>query len=280
MHATEMLEKEAKKYKNFFEKVNIYPLAYQFNGDRFYYVAYVKGNSQLKGQAIISTQKSINQKEFEQVFWNLTLMKQLTHSIDTDGKVRANIDMTPFNKVKTFLKDCLDSNRMTEDKNATLKRVLHAFELNIEMQDELVKTFENYDKHIQSIIHDFGHFTEEDLSDTLHVLAVIDYLQYKQLYVLWEVSEDVDEVLRIIPDDEMGNQVRNFLKEFTVSKKAKLEKDLDKVVFQKEQHELSREDYVERVKEIFKDNVHNVNKENVSIIRNKGIDTSFITQEN
>lgn len=279
MHDIKSLEKEAKKHKKLMENINISPMAFKINDKKFYYVALVKGDN-LKGQLIIKDKGTVTQKEFEQVFWNLTLMKQLTHSIDTDGKVRANIDMTPFNKVKTFLKDCLDSNRMTEDKNATLKRVLHAFELNIEMQDELVKTFENYDKHIQSIIHDFGHFTEEDLSDTLHVLAVIDYLQYKQLYVLWEVSEDVDEVLRIIPDDEMDNQVRNFLKEFTVSKKAKLEKDLDKVVFQKEQHELSREDYVERVKEIFKDNVHNVNKENVSIIRNKGIDTSFITQEN
>ncbi|GGD20287.1 hypothetical protein [Pontibacillus salipaludis] len=275
MHDQKFLDKEAKALKKLFEDFNISSFAYKLNGDRYYYVAYVRG-SKLKGQAIISTKGSVSQEEFEHVFNKLTFAKLLTTKIDSVGQSRAAIDMEPFKETRDFLQTCLNGQELDSVAKMHVTKVFNAIQSNIEMQDDLVSIFKQYDRDMDSIINEVGFFTDEDLQEMLDVLAQIDYIQYTQLYHQWKIAENVDELLNRLPSQDIPSNIRANLKVLDSSNKDKLERDMADITYKEDQSELTKEEYTNLVKGRYRGNISNLNQENIPLIRNENIDTKFL----
>ncbi|WP_345242928.1 hypothetical protein [Pontibacillus salipaludis] len=275
MHKQTLLNKKAKQLKKMFEEYRINPFAYLINDEKYYTVTY-KRMEKLKGLAVISTKESnITQEEFVEAFTKLTFFVGLTHKIDVDGGGRISTNVQYVHSIINKLEGHLKKDHLHEKERSVSENVLSTFKQYSNMQENLVDIYNEYDRNIKMIIGETGYFTDDDIEETLNVLAHFDYTQYKQFSILFEVLEDVDYLLEEVSLKLNTDEVM-FLKQFSSKNRGKLKKELDAVSYRPDQNEITEKEHKRTVKEEYTKNLKNLNHSTKKKIRNKGIDTTFL----
>ncbi|WP_010098574.1 hypothetical protein [Ornithinibacillus scapharcae] len=260
----------AKKYKRLFEKYSINAAGYQVNDKEFYWVNYYRFGKMV-GHAVISPNVAKDQ-DYKEAFNYLSKSAQLRSNLSSDGGFRANINMRSFEVMEKFFKQVLEEVDLDNDREViegcrnTMQRIL-------KLQERLVELYKSYYQQEIKIQEGTEKFhTNEYLEFVLDCTCEIDYIQYTQLNLQYEMIPSLKYIRKLINKvkhlkELMNPEIKVYLGEF-INSETDLRKSIRNVTYTSELNkQLSLEKHMEIIRKVLLQSVQDVTEEIVKELR-------------
>lgn len=259
---SKQLEKEAAKYKKWFESYSINPFSFPINDHTYHLVIYHGNNPQhFKGYAVISDNGG-TKEEHRKALFPLTVFSAATANIFDFGSPRSKILPQYYEGVIQTIQSCDHS------KHPTFIKAKELFEQLLELQRPFNDLFHEYDHYYNREVLVNKIFTNEDVEYTLSILSKLDQLQFRQGLLL----EKYDDIL---PDffDKIKQYKREFPQDswnFIKGMKANrgiLGKRMADFEFERSIMHLPEDEQIEKKKEDARKNAEKLIKERERLLR-------------
>ncbi|GGK08663.1 hypothetical protein GCM10007063_33830 [Lentibacillus kapialis] len=254
-----LVEKEAKKHKKFFETFTINPGSYRINNHHYFFVNYYKWKK-MTDCAVVSPTSRAERSEYMEAFDALMEHAQLTTLILKHGGERSSANMDAFTTMKKFLSDVLNEggNHLTQESKDIFNFCLERIQVILNLQERIINIYDDFQQKNQKY-HDGDeeNITRQDMEKKAKYLGEIDYIQYRQVVAIYEYIPKF-KYIKELNDPEvkkhMTTAVKRYLTEFSKGEEEQLE-NIERVKFQPNMEELTREEHIEGAKKDFYKNL-------------------------
>lgn len=197
------VRRKARRTKQWFEKVHVYPFPVEEGGREYFLIDYIKAR-QVTGNAVISNEQEISRDAFR-AHQKLFLFYSLSSKIKEEGRMRAGIN-TDFFRVPIKL--------MGDSPAPALKEGYETIETVLALQLKYRNTYNDFQKHLGKIEEEKRPLAEEDLQEAVKTAAMLDVIQFEIIRTLSENSALIEDWIEQMKDaglwDELNKSQQVF----------------------------------------------------------------------
>ncbi|PTL37575.1 hypothetical protein C6Y45_15845 [Alkalicoccus saliphilus] len=175
------VKRKARRTRQWFEKVHVYPFPAEEGGEEYFLVDYIKAR-QVTGYAVISPGQEIS-KDALKAHQKLFLFYSLTSKIKEDGRMRAGINLDFFQAPLKL---------MGKEPAPALTEGYQTIETVLALQLKYRTAYENFQKHLAELESAKRPLTAADVQEAVETAAMLDVLQYEIIRTLSEKSALLD----------------------------------------------------------------------------------------
>lgn len=175
-----IVKHKAKRYKQWLEKVKVYPYPVEISGRNYYLIDYVK-LKQPVASSIVSDEEEVLQDAMK-AHQRLYLFYRILEKIRDEGRMRANVNFDFFRVPMAKMDDHQDTSYNWDKPYAFIKRLL-GYQLNYR------KTYDDFWAHVEEKKEKNKPLTDESIELAIYTAAKLETIQY---HVVLELSQNID----------------------------------------------------------------------------------------
>lgn len=190
------LKKQARKHKQFFEKIQVFPYPAHVNKRKYYLINYIKSKT-ITGSAVVSPEEE-SSHEAKEAHRLLFPFYKLLEKINTEGRMRAGINIDFFRRPLEL---------MIENWNSSMQPGYNLIDKILELQLKYRKSYDNFQTLLTELESEERTLTKEDLQKAEETAAMLDVLQYQIVHTLGAGTKTLRNWINVMKEADLWEKL-------------------------------------------------------------------------